>query len=76
MKEIKRLYVIQQVEEGQLTGTQAAELLGLSIRQVRRLITKYRQQGVSGLVHGNRGRTAEPEEAARTKGAGWDVVAD
>jgi transposase len=56
MNEIKRVYVLQQVQDHQLTGRQAAERLGISLRQVRRLIAKYREQGAPGLVHGNRGR--------------------
>ena len=56
MNEIKRVYVLQQVQDHQLTGRQAAERLGISLRQVRRLIAKYREHGAPGLVHGNRGR--------------------
>jgi transposase len=56
MDEIKRVYVIQQVEEKKLSGREAAQRLGLSIRQVRRLLVKYRGAGPSGLGHGNRGR--------------------
>jgi transposase len=39
-------------------NAQAASLLGLSVRQVRRLRGTYRQRGASALVHGNRGRRA------------------
>jgi transposase len=69
MNEIKRVYVLQQVQDHQLTGRQAGEVLGLSIRQVRRLIAKYRQQGAPGLVHGNRGRAAKNrlEERVRAR---------
>ena len=35
---------------------QAAEVLALSLRQVRRLLAAYRQEGVAALAHGNRGR--------------------
>jgi transposase len=56
MNEIKKMYVVQQVEDKQMTGSQAAEQLSLSIRQVRRLIARYREEGAPGLVHGNRGR--------------------
>ena len=65
MDEIRRLEIIHKVEGKQLTGKQAAELLRLSERQVWRLIANYREQGAPGLVHGNRGRTANnriPEE--------------
>jgi transposase len=56
MKEIKRLHVMQQITDKQMTGPHAAQVLGLSLRQIRRLVAKYRAQGAPGLVHGNRGR--------------------
>ncbi len=69
MEEIKRGYVLQQVEEKKLSGREAAQRLGLSLRQTRRLLVKYRQAGAAGLAHGNRGR--EPNnrvnEAVRKK---------
>ncbi|WP_431026653.1 hypothetical protein [Paraburkholderia phenoliruptrix] len=34
----------------------AAERLGLSVRQVERLVIRYRDQGPSGVVSGRRGR--------------------
>ena len=58
MNEIKRHHVLQLVEEKRITGVEASKHLGLSLRQVRRLLAKYRQEGMAGLVHGNRGRTA------------------
>lgn len=57
MNEIKRLHLMQKIVDSQMTAPQAAELLGLSVRQVRRLVAKFRQQGAPGIVHGNRGRT-------------------
>lgn len=57
MKEIKRLHLIKQIVDHQMTAPPAAEQLGLSLRQVRRLVAKYRQQGASGMTHGNRGKT-------------------
>jgi transposase len=69
MKELKRLEVMQMIEKKQMTGPQAAEVLGLSLRQVRRIIARYREQGAIGLIHGNRGREAHNriEEEARTE---------
>lgn len=57
MNEIKRLHHLQKVVDQHMTASQAAELLGLSMRQVRRLVAQYRQQGAPGIAHGNRGRT-------------------
>jgi transposase len=69
MNEIKRLTIMQQIEDKRLTGAEAAKYLKLSLRQVRRLIAKYREKGATGLVHGNRGRSANNrvEETMRVK---------
>lgn len=69
MKDIKRFYVVQQVEDKKMTGREASQHLGLSLRQVRRLLAKYRKKGAGGLIHGNRGRPAHNrvDEAMRVK---------
>ena len=55
-KEGKRSLIITQIDRGLLTGVQAAELMGVSVRQVRRILGAYRGEGAAGLAHGNRGR--------------------
>ena len=55
-KEAKRVYVMEQVLAGKLTVRQAAQLLGLSERQVKRLKGGMKKQGVTALAHKNRGR--------------------
>lgn len=71
-KEQRRLMVLNEVERGVLVGWQAAEVLGLSLRQVRRLVAAYRKEGAAGLAHGNRGR--KPRHALRAD-VKEDVVA-
>lgn len=66
-KELRRLHVIQQVGERKLTQAQAAQLLGLSDRQIRRVVTRVRQEGARGLVHRSRGRPSNRAIAPRTK---------
>lgn len=56
VKEQKRLKVIAEVDAGRMIGKEAAEMVGLSLRQTRRLIAAYRKDGAAGLSHGNRGR--------------------
>jgi transposase len=56
-KEQKRLMVLNYVEKGKMRGGDAAEVLSISVRQVRRLLAAYRREGARGLAHGNRGRT-------------------
>lgn len=51
----QRLLVLTTLDRGELLMAEAAELLGLSTRQVRRLRRGYRQRGPAALVHGNRG---------------------
>jgi len=58
VKEQKRLKVITEVDAGRLTGRVAAQLLGLSLRQTRRVIAAYRKEGAAGLAHGNRGKVS------------------
>jgi transposase len=55
-REQQRLMVLNQVERGDLTGEDAAVLMGLGLRQVRRLLAAYRREGGAALAHGNRGR--------------------
>lgn len=54
--EQKRLLVLNAVVAGQSTVAEAAASLGLSDRQVRRVLAAYRQEGAAALAHGNRGR--------------------
>jgi predicted DNA-binding protein (UPF0251 family) len=55
IKEIKRVEVVTLVETGKITGNQAAKMMGISLRQTRRIIKKYREGGAESLAHGNRG---------------------
>lgn len=55
-KEQKRLLVLNEVLAKRVTGKEAAEMLGISLRHTRRLLARYRVQGAAGLIHGNRGR--------------------
>ena len=55
-KEVNRCNLLQQVEDGHLTQTEAADIIGVTDRQVRRLIKAYREHGSDGLAHGLRGQ--------------------
>lgn len=67
-KEQKRLIALNQVLEGQLSAWEGGELLGLSVRQVRRMLAAYRKEGAAALSHGNRGRTPHNALGAQVKG--------
>ena len=55
--EQQRLVVLNRVLTGDLTAAEAADALGRSVRQVRRMLAAYRKEGAAALAHGNRGRT-------------------
>ena len=55
--ELDRVSVIQDVISKRLRQHQAARRLGLSVRQVKRLVRRYREFGAEGLVSGHRGKT-------------------
>ncbi|WP_322079844.1 ISNCY family transposase [Burkholderia cepacia] len=56
MRELDRLKVIQAVVDMGLKPGRAAERLGLSVRQVERLVIRYRERGPGGVASGRRGR--------------------
>src|SRR5689334_19169784 len=54
--ELTRLEVIQRVKRKTLKQRQAAELLGLSVRQVKRLCKAYQRAGTAALISKRRGQ--------------------
>ena len=57
-EEGRRVHVLTLLEGKRITSMQAAAVLGLTPRQVRRLRMDLRQKGPAGVIHGNRGRPA------------------
>ena len=55
VKEINRVSILDQVKRKAMKQKRAASLLGVSVRQVRRLLKRYRRDGASGLAHQLRG---------------------
>lgn len=66
-KELRRVHIIRKVIDGELLIREAAQLLGLSSRQVKRLKKGVNDQGDAFLAHKNRGRKpshAVPKDVA------------
>lgn len=57
-KEIERIDILVQLQEKKLTQVKAADILGLSVRQVRRLSKAYKAIGVQGIISKKRGRSS------------------
>lgn len=54
----RTVQVLERVETGTLDLASAAQVLGIGLRQLRRLRARYRKEGMATVVHGNRGRAA------------------
>jgi transposase len=55
-RELKRLHVVRKVIEGTLTQKDAANLVSLTERQVRRIVKRIREEGNEGICHRSRGK--------------------
>ena len=55
-QEITRLEIMQRLKDKRLTQKEAARMLGISIRQVKRLWQAYRKKGTKGLMSQRRGK--------------------
>jgi transposase len=58
-EQLQRIKVMENVVEGRIGIREAAELLGLSRRQVKRLKKRYRRESVDWVYHGDLGRSPD-----------------
>jgi len=66
-KESNRLYVIRQTIDKAITQDRAAEILGLTDRQVRRIAGSIRLEGDAGICHKSRGKRSHNRIAEKIK---------
>lgn len=55
-EEIRKYDVIKMVLDQTINGTEAANMLNLSVRQIRRLKPKVKKRGAAGVIHASRGQ--------------------
>ena len=73
-KELNRLEVMVRLEEKRVGQREASEILGVSVRQIRRLLSRYRQAGAWGLVSQRRGKASNHQLSAEVKQKGLDLL--
>ena len=66
--EQERAMVCTAVLSGEVARREAAAYLGISARQLRRVVAAYRTAGPAGVVHGNRGRAPAGALTAELRG--------
>lgn len=64
MRELDRIKVIEAVIERRLKHYQAAERLGLSTRQIHRIVDRYLQFGAAGIPSKHRGKASNHQLSA------------
>jgi transposase len=57
-RELNRVEVFSQLSRGGMTAASAAQVLGLSRRQVHRLLERFRSDGPAAIRHRARGRVS------------------
>ena len=67
VKELRRLHVIHEVIEKKMTQVIASGLLGLTDRQIRRIVKRVREIGDGGLAHQSRGKPSHRRIDERIK---------
>lgn len=67
MRELKRLKVVQEAIERNITQKAGASMMGLSERQVRRLVRAVRDEGEGGVIHKGRGRPSNRRISQKVK---------
>jgi transposase len=73
-QEITRLEVMQRLKDKRLTQKEAAQMLGISIRQVKRLWRAYRKEGAKGLVSRRRGKASNNHLGAAVVQQALDLI--
>ncbi|MFP3647628.1 ISNCY family transposase [Paraburkholderia sp. SIMBA_054] len=76
MRELDRFKVIQDVADGTLKPWRAAERLGLTTRQIRRLVGRLRDQGAQGLVSRRRSKPSNNRLDAVTADRAITIIRD
>jgi len=73
-EEITRLEVMQRLKDKRLIQKEAARMLGLSVRQIKRLYSAYQRQGARGLVSQKRGKPSNHQLRAEMVQKAIDLI--
>lgn len=73
-KEQDKLTIISDAQAGKLTNAQAAVMLGISVRQVKRLKSKVRENGALAVIHKLKGRQSNHRIAEEIKEKALTVI--
>jgi len=72
-KELKRISVLEKVLSKALTQVVAGEMLGVCVRQVRRLVKRFEAGGAEGIIHRSRGKPSNRAISDKTRAMVLDL---
>ena len=61
-KELIRLHIVQKILNKELKHKDASDVLSLSERQIRRIVSRVKSEGDRGIVHKSRGKPSNRRE--------------
>ena len=73
-KELSRLEVMQKLSEKRMSQKEAASVLAVSVRHVKRLLSAYCQHGAQGLISKRGGRPSNNHLAKATRQKALDFL--
>jgi len=73
-REITRLEVMQRLKDKRLTQKEAAGMLKISTRQIKRLFRAYKRQGAKGLISARRGKESNHRLDAQIVQQATDLI--
>jgi transposase len=73
-KKLSRFEVMQRLKDKRLIQKEAATLLGLSIRQIKRVWQKYQKEDVKGLISKRRGQASNNRMDAGVMQKALDLI--
>lgn len=67
--ELKRLHIIRKAIDELISQIEAADILGLCVRQIQRMITRIKKEGDKGIIHKSLGKPSNnrTDEKIKTK---------
>jgi transposase len=75
-REITRLEIMQRLKDKRLRQHEASRMLGISVRQIKRLFRAYKARGPSGLVSRRRGKPSNNRLDPKTAQKAIDLICE
>ena len=73
-QEAKRAQVMEQLTAGNIDQKEAAKRMGLTVRQTRRILKRYRTEGLPGLISKKRGQASNRRLDEETKQLSIELI--